>query len=50
MEFLVENWEYVVIAIFAVDKAVALSPTKWDDLLWTSVRKSIYKIAGKENG
>jgi len=47
MELLVENWEYVVIAILAVDKAVALSPSKWDDLIWTSIKKTIYKIAGK---
>ena len=43
VKVLVENWEYVVIAILAIDKAVALSPSEWDDLLWTSVKKSIYK-------
>tara|TARA_R100000781_G_C4050650_1_gene117430 strand:- start:25 stop:168 length:144 start_codon:yes stop_codon:yes gene_type:complete len=47
MEIIVENWEYVIIAILAIDKAVALSPSTWDDLIWTSVKKSIYKIAGK---
>ena len=47
MEILIENWEYVVIAILAVDKAVALSPSTWDDLIWTSVKKAIYKVAGK---
>ena len=48
MEILVENWEYVVIAILAVDKTVALSPSTWDDLIWTSVKKAIYKVAGKD--
>jgi hypothetical protein len=47
MEYVVANWEYVVIVILAIDKAVALSPSTWDDLLWTSVKKSIYKLAGK---
>jgi|TARA_R100000234_G_C4980279_1_gene170467 hypothetical protein len=47
VDVVVQNWEYVVIMILAVDKAVALSPSTWDDLLWTSVKKSIYKIAGK---
>ena len=41
------NWEYVVIGILAIDKAVALSPSEWDDLIWTSIKKSIYKIVGK---
>tara|TARA_R100000656_G_C3880885_1_gene114384 strand:+ start:107 stop:265 length:159 start_codon:yes stop_codon:yes gene_type:complete len=48
VDILVQNWEYVVIAILAIDKAVALSPSEWDDLLWTSVKKSIYKIVGKK--
>ena len=47
MNFLIDNWEYCVIAILAIDKAVALSPSSWDDLLWSSIKKAIYKIAGK---
>ena len=47
VEVLSANWEYVVIGILAIDKFVALSPTEWDDLIWTSVKKSIYKIVGK---
>ena len=47
MEFLTSNWEYVLIALFCVDKVVALSPTEWDDLIWTSVKKAIYKVAGR---
>ena len=41
------NWEYVLIGILAIDKAVALSPSTWDDLIWTSIKKSIFKIVGK---
>ena len=47
IELLTSNWEYVLIGILAIDKAVALSPTKWDDLLWPSVKKAIFKIVGK---
>jgi hypothetical protein len=47
MEWMLENWEYVMIAILAVDKAVALSPSTWDDLLWTSVKKAVFKVVGK---
>ena len=48
VEIALQNWEYVLIAILAIDKAVALSPSKWDDLLWTGIKKSIYKIVGKK--
>ena len=47
MEFLSSNWEYILIALLAVDKMVALSPSKWDDLIWTSVKKALYKVIGK---
>ena len=47
MDFLLNNWEYILIGILAMDKAVALSPSEWDDLIWTSVKKAIFKIAGK---
>ena len=47
MEFLSSNWEYILIALLAVDQMVALSPSKWDDLIWTAVKKSLYKVIGK---
>jgi hypothetical protein len=47
LELLSNNWEYVLIGILCADKIVALSPTKWDDLIWTSIKKAIYKAVGK---
>ena len=48
MEWIASNWEYALIAILCIDKVVALSPTKWDDLIWTSAKKAIYKAVGKD--
>jgi hypothetical protein len=48
-QFLIDNWEYVAIAILLLDKAVALSPMKQDDLIWSSVKGAIVKLAGKED-
>ena len=47
MDFLSNYWEFVVIGFLVVDKIVALSPSEWDDLIWTSVKKALYKIVGK---
>ena len=47
MDLLLNNWEYVLIALLCVDKVVALTPAKWDDLIWTSVKKAIKKAMGK---
>jgi|TARA_R100000789_G_C2988945_1_gene145577 hypothetical protein len=48
VEIMIQNWEYVIIGILAIDKVVALSPSEWDDLLWTSVKKAIYKLVGRK--
>jgi hypothetical protein len=42
-----EYWELYAIGILLVDKIVALSPTKYDDLLWTSIKSVILKLKGK---
>tara|TARA_Y100001938_G_C7956400_1_gene361943 strand:- start:216 stop:362 length:147 start_codon:yes stop_codon:yes gene_type:complete len=47
IEFLSNNWSYTLIALLAIDKVVALSPSKWDDLLWTVVKKAIKKAVRK---
>ena len=47
MELIINNWEYILIGILAIDKVVALSPSEWDDLIWTSAKKAIYKAMGK---
>ena len=44
MDFMVENWEYVLIAVMAIDKVVALSPSKMDDLVWTSIKKVLVGV------
>lgn len=48
-QWLIDNWQLVAIVILVVDKAVALSPMKQDDLIWSSVKGAVYKLAGKEN-
>ena len=47
MDFLSNYWEYVVIGFLMVDKIVAMSPSKMDDLIWFSVKKMLKKASGK---
>ena len=47
MGFLSSYWEYVVIGFLVIDKIVALSPSKMDDLMWYSLKKVLKKAAGK---
>ena len=47
MDLIIGNWEFIVIGFLLVDKIVALSPSKMDDLIWFSLKKIIKKAAGK---
>jgi hypothetical protein len=44
MDVLIDNWQMVTIGILMIDKVVALSPSKMDDLIWTSVKKVLLGI------
>ena len=35
MSFITANWEYVLLALYVVEKVIKLSPSKKDDLVWT---------------
>ena len=47
MDFLGNYWEYIMIGFLVVDKMVAMSPSKMDDLIWFSVKKMLKKASGK---
>jgi hypothetical protein len=47
MDWIIKNWELVTIVILLIDKLVALSPIKQDDLIWSSIKKIVKKLAGK---
>ena len=48
MSFLTTNWEWILLGLYVVEKAIKLSPSKKDDLVWDMVLKPIVeKIRGK---
>jgi len=44
MDWMIEHWQYVMIAVMVIDKVVAMSPNKMDDLVWTSVKKVLMGV------
>ena len=42
MEFLTSNWEYVLLAFYVLEKAVRLSPSKSDDVIFDMVLNPIF--------
>ena len=48
MQMLLANWEWVLLALYVVEKAVKLSPSKKDDVIFDMVIKPIFdKVKGK---
>ena len=48
MSFITANWEYLLLALYVVEKVIKLSPSKKDDLVWDMVLNPIVdKIKGK---
>ena len=40
-EWIVANWEYVLVVLYAVEKIVKLTPTKYDDIIFDILLKPI---------
>ena len=40
-EFITANWEWFLLGLYVVEKAIKLSPTPKDDLVWDMVLKTI---------
>jgi hypothetical protein len=45
---LLANWEWVLLALYVVEKAIKLSPSKKDDVIFDMIVKPIFdKMKGK---
>ena len=47
MDFLTNNWEWLLIGFMVLEKLVKLSPTKYDDILLDIVWKNMKKLVKK---
>ena len=41
-EWIIANWEYILIGFYALEKIVKLSPTQYDDILFDAVIKPVF--------
>ena len=49
MDFLISNWEYILLVFMIAEKAIKASPSKYDDILLDMVWGGIKKLAGKND-
>ena len=49
MDWMMANWEYVLLGFYVLEKVVKLSPSKKDDIIFDSILKPIFNMfAGKK--
>ena len=49
METIMNNWEYILLAMYVIEKLVKLSPTKKDDVIFDMILSPIFNaIKGKK--
>ena len=42
-EWITANWEWVLLGVMVLEKAIKLSPTKYDDMLFDMILKPIFE-------
>ena len=48
MSFITANWEYLLLALYVVEKVIKLSPSKKDDVIFDMILKPVIdKLKGK---
>jgi hypothetical protein len=50
MSFLTANWEWILLAMYVLEKVVKLSPTKKDDVIFDMVLKPVWNALKGMNG
>ena len=48
MDFLTNNWEWILIGFMVAEKLVKLSPTQYDDIILDIVWNNLKKLIGKK--
>ena len=49
MENIKDNWEYILLVFFFIEKLVKLTPCKWDDVVFDMVLKPIFNNLNKKS-
>jgi len=50
MQWILGNWEWVLLAMYAVEKVVKLSPSKKDDVVFDMVLKPLFDAVKGKGG
>ena len=48
MDFLTNNWEWLLIGFMVAEKLVKMSPTQYDDIILDIVWNNLKKLVGKK--
>ena len=46
-QWLLDNWKWLLVGFFVLEKIVKASPAKWDDVLFDGAKWFVWRITGK---
>ena len=47
MEWISENWQWVLVAFYVLEKIVKITPVVWDDILVDGIKSILIKLFKK---
>jgi len=47
-QILLDNWPWILVAFFILEKIVKVTPAKWDDIVIDGAKWLIWKITNKQ--
>lgn len=50
INWITQNWSLVLLSLLVLDKVVAATPCKWDDLILTAIKGALRQVVGKRVG
>ena len=50
LSFITAMWEWCLLALYVIEKAIKLSPSKKDDLIWDMVLMTLLEMVNPRDG
>ena len=47
-QWLLHNWQWILLGFMILEKIVKLTPAKWDDILVDGIKSILMKFVGKK--
>ena len=47
MEWVIANWEFILLSLYVAEKIVKVTPVKWDDIVIDGIKEGLSRLVNK---